>query len=259
MSSLEEEDAKVIRLRNNPSALIGRGRRRYAQTIITQAWRNFYFSHLKYYSDEEEEDEEDGEMTEADRKFIVEDDEDEIVSRKRLKKRKERLGEFFFKTSNEPSEEDESEKDLEEDDLDLINENIGASSKKVFKRLRKKLDHDSSPKDLNQLFEEDDQPQDNEVFDSRELYAQDDLDDFIIDDDEGENLAGRKERLRQRRERMENAGNRGADYGVSDEYVHPLTRSRAWAEINELFGDGSDYAFAMFQVKYSPSINKIGE
>ena len=38
---------------------------------------------------------------------------------------------------------------------------------------------------------------------------------FIVDDD----LVGRKGRPRQRRERLEHASNRGADYGVSGKYV----------------------------------------
>jgi hypothetical protein len=72
-------------------------------------------------------------------------------------------------------------------------------------------------KDLDALFE--DQEEEGQIqqgFDSRELYEPDDyMDDFIIDDDEDE--ATRRERVRKRRERLEFIGNKGADYGVSDE------------------------------------------
>lgn len=72
-------------------------------------------------------------------------------------------------------------------------------------------------KDLDALFE--DQEEEGQIqqgFDSRELYEPDDyMDDFIIDDDEDE--ATRRERARKRRERLEFIGNKGADYGVSDE------------------------------------------
>ncbi len=72
-------------------------------------------------------------------------------------------------------------------------------------------------KDLDALFE--DQEEEGQIqqgFDSRELYEPDDyLDDFIIDDDEDE--ATRRERARKRKERLEFIGNKGADYGVSDE------------------------------------------
>ncbi len=74
-------------------------------------------------------------------------------------------------------------------------------------------------KDLAALFHDQDQEEEGQVqgFDSRELYEPDDyMDDFVIDDDEDE--ASRRERARKRRERLEFMGNKGADYGVSDEY-----------------------------------------
>ena len=112
----------------------------------------------------------------------------------------------------------------------------------MFKRIRKKFDHESTePKDLSQLFEEEEgnnQREAGEAIDERELYEEDDLDDFVISDDEEGGIKARQERLKRKRERQDIGNNRGAGYGVSDE---------AWAEINELFGDGSDYAFAMYE------------
>ena len=67
---------------------------------------------------------------------------------------------------------------------------------------------------------EDSQNRGSKGFDSRELYERDDdddLDDFIIDDDEGEGRVSRKERIRQRKEKLDTAANRGFNYGVSDE------------------------------------------
>jgi transcription elongation factor SPT6 len=200
--------------------------------------------------DDEEEEEDDGEMTEADRRFIVDDEEDEDAAadkarrkrrlKKKLKKRQRGGASFLCNTwrsdaklihrstedsddEGEPEEGDHQdglqEDDLEEDDLDLINENIGLSNKKVFKRLRKKLDESEEPRDLSQLFSgEDQERRGGQDFDARELYEgeSDDLDDFIIDDDD-EGRGSRKERSRQRRERLDYTSNRGKSYGVSDE------------------------------------------
>jgi hypothetical protein len=80
------------------------------------------------------------------------------------------------------------------------------------------VDEEGEPRDLSQLFdEEEEEGEDGQPRRSQRDYEEDDLDDFIIDDEMGEDPAQRRERIRQRKERMEAAGNRGADYGVSDE------------------------------------------
>ena len=83
------------------------------------------------------------------------------------------------------------------------------------------MDEDGEPRDLSQLFDEEEEEGEDGPGQSRrsqrDFYEEDDLDDFIIDDDMGEDPAQRRERIRQRKERMEADGNRGADYGVSDE------------------------------------------
>jgi transcription elongation factor SPT6 len=119
---------------------------------------------------------------------------------------------------------------LSEDELDLINENIGRDKK----RLRKKADEDRDA--VAQLFDDDDDDDQNVAataegsataavapFREAELYEDsDDLDDFIIQDgseaemDEDER---REQILRRKRERQEFAKNLGQDHGISDRYT----------------------------------------
>ena len=179
-------------------------------------------------------------MTEADRKFIADDDDEEEdeasgdrskkssreEKRKRRKERKRLRGfdalldsilTFLFLAL-------EMEQ-LSEDELDLINENIGRDSKK---RLRRKADEDLDA--VAKLFDDEDQDN-NDVssaaapapFREAELYEDsDDLDDFIIRDgsdaemDEDER---REQILRRKRERQEFAKNLGQDHGISDRFV----------------------------------------
>jgi transcription elongation factor SPT6 len=112
---------------------------------------------------------------------------------------------------------------LSEDELDLINENVGRDSKK---RLRKKADDDRDA--VAKLFDDDEQEDASGAavaaapapFREAELYEDsDDLDDFIIHDgsdaemDEDER---REQILRRKRERQEFAKNLGQDHGISD-------------------------------------------
>ena len=111
---------------------------------------------------------------------------------------------------------------LSEDELDLINENIGRDSKK---RLRKKADDDRDA--VAKLFDDDEQEETSAAavaasvpFREAELYEDsDDLDDFIIHDgsdaemDEDER---REQILRRKKERQEFAKNLGQDHGISD-------------------------------------------
>jgi hypothetical protein len=72
--------------------------------------------------DEEDEEEEEEEMTEADRQFIVDDDQESDTSQMIRKRRR--------KAHQEQQQENHLHEDLEDDDLDLINENIGMSTTK---------------------------------------------------------------------------------------------------------------------------------
>eukprot|EP00842_Homolaphlyctis_polyrhiza_P004038 jgi/Hompol1/4635/HPOL_003774-RA len=216
--------------------------------------------------DEEEDEDELDQMTDADRGFIVDDDEedagedenagsggdDEGKSRKRRKKKRKREKE------REPDQQDELVSNLSEDDLDLINENIGggSSSKSGFRRIRKK--GEKKQDEVARLFDEDEEQDDDlrgeddepgsqkqkraeKAFDKRELYDdEDDIEDFIVNDDEEgreDSEEVRREKQRRRRERLEFAKNLGAGLGISD---------GAWTDIQELFGDGSDYAYALY-------------
>lgn len=114
---------------------------------------------------------------------------------------------------------EKEQEQLSDDELDLINENIGRDTKK---RLRKKADEDRD--EVAQLFDEDEDQEDREAapvssFREAELY-EDDLDDFIIRDDSDEAELDdeelRRERLQRKKERQEFAKNLGADHGISD-------------------------------------------
>lgn len=68
----------------------------------------------------------------------------------------------------------------------------------------------------------------------------DDLDDFIIDDEEADSDDNKQElreaKLARREVKRELVKNMGITYGISDE---------TWREIDDLFGDGSDYQWAL--------------
>ncbi|KAI8851999.1 hypothetical protein BC829DRAFT_441013 [Chytridium lagenaria] len=101
-----------------------------------------------------------------------------------------------------------------------------------------------------------------EVDDFEEDDIQSEEGDFIVDDDSeedgGEDEAERIARLKERRRREQK--NRGQNYGISNECVPLQTRfsfgmilslqqltdiPRVWQDIDDLFGDGSDYAYAL--------------
>ena len=159
------------------------------------------------YSDDESENE--NEMpTEADLKFIAEDVEEseneqhKMVSRKRKKSKVEDIPE-----------------DLSDDELDLIQENIGNR-----KKLRNKVNA------VAQMFEDDSEEDVDMPFD--------DLDEFVVRDDmdgEADDDEMRAEKLKRRKERMEFAKNLGNEFGISDS---------AWRDIEDLFAD-DEYAYAL--------------
>ncbi|KAI9096504.1 SH2 domain-containing protein [Phlyctochytrium arcticum] len=188
------------------------------------------------YSDEEDSDESDEEMTEADKQFIVDDAEDEedapgsdrdTQSPRRRKRKKKR------KTI------EESESDLDADDLDLLDEATGKG--RVFKRLKRKAEED----DVARIFsDEEDVVAGREGMDFHEgqHYNEDDMDDFIInDDEEAEGDADRKILIEKRRkERAVLGQNLGRSMGISDDQ---------WRDAQELFDYEMDYGWAMHQLK----------
>ena len=134
---------------------------------------------------------------------------------------------------------------MSDDELDLIKENMGDTSFN-FKRLRKKADEFKN--NVDYIFDDDEDiatSMGTETVSTRKrgddgFRDEDDLADFIIEDDD---LDGpeepdevRQEKIRRRRERQEFAKNIGTGYGISDE---------SWNDIQELFGDGGDYAYAL--------------
>ncbi|TPX59333.1 hypothetical protein PhCBS80983_g02513 [Powellomyces hirtus] len=182
------------------------------------------------YSDEDDESEEsEEEETEADRHFIVDDAEDdeeegaeeeEAPHHKRRRKKRRRAHV-------------DSESELDEDDLDLVHENTGGSKK--FKRLKRKVDDDEVAKIFS---DEDEAP--IRVDNQRDLYDEDDMEDFIIDDEEGEGAeVDRAEKLAQRRKEKAIMGqNLGRNLGISDEQ---------WRDAQDLFDFEIDYGWAMHE------------
>ncbi|KAL5034776.1 Transcription elongation factor spt6 [Batrachochytrium dendrobatidis] len=200
--------------------------------------------------DDEDEDDEEGEMTEADKKFIASDDEDADAeegsdsdrAKRRRRHRRKRARKERQAVEARVVEGDEA---LSDDELDLIKENMGDTSFN-FKRLRKKADEFKN--NVDYIFDDDEDiatSMGTETVSTRKrgddgFRDEDDLADFIIEDDD---LDGpeepdevRQEKIRRRRERQEFAKNIGTGYGISDE---------SWNDIQELFGDGGDYAYAL--------------
>ncbi|KAJ2991544.1 Transcription elongation factor spt6 [Globomyces sp. JEL0801] len=171
-------------------------------------------------SDDDEDEDEDEEINEEDLKFIADDDEEESdieTAEKRKKRKKEK------KEKRKRSEEIEQ---LSDDDLDLINENIGRRSKK---KLRKKGDEDRD--DLADMFNDeelDDIEPSKRPKDRKDIYDDDldDLDDFIIRDDsdgDEDDEDRRKERRQIKQKRQEFAKNLGSEHGISDKPGQVLT------------------------------------
>ncbi|ORY42146.1 hypothetical protein BCR33DRAFT_698681 [Rhizoclosmatium globosum] len=202
-------------------------------------------------------------MTEADKGFIVDDDEeveeeedgsdDDEAERRRRKEQKR---------AERKRRREEEEADLDDEDLLLINENYGRPTKKKGGRLVRKggSQEDSQPtkrtsSSLDNIFDmEDDEPavststsKQSRPFDERELDSDgSDIEDFVVDDEderegEEETEFQRKQRIakakEQRRLEKTTFKNIARDVGISDE---------VWRDIQDLFGDGSDYDYALY-------------
>ncbi|KAJ3274382.1 Transcription elongation factor spt6 [Terramyces sp. JEL0728] len=172
------------------------------------------------YSDDESEDE-DEEMNEEDLKFIADDDEedsqDEDAFERRKRKRREK------KERKRKRIEEEGDEQLSEDELELINENI--SGKSGRQKLRKKAEDRD---DVAKLFDEDEEQPKQQEYDS------DGLDDFIEDEGSDEEY-DKREKVRERKIHKQ-LFTLGQEAGISNS---------ALEEIEDLFGDGSDYAYAL--------------
>lgn len=149
------------------------------------------------------------------------------------------------------------EEDLDEDDLDLMAENTGTrASRSRLTRLRRGRasssrsvtpdetraprarraqgsDDESLPdaNDINRIWEDERRPDDE------------DMDDFIEDDLDEEPGMGEEEREEQRRERRRAEKERRKAMGARPELAG--IDAGAWDEIFEVFGDGTDYDWAL--------------
>lgn len=194
-------------------------------------------------SSEEEEDDDDEEEAKRIRDgFIVEDedeDEDDRRSKKRSKKRKrleKRTEDGAGIDDNEGSKQlnrsrDEDEA-LDEDDLDLVNENVGVD--RGLKRLKRAQD-----RELANLFDEDeDLPDEIEPL-THTSNRRGEFDDFI-EDDLSEDEIDRVQREQQERNRQSRASGRqeltAATVGMDED---------AYQDVLDVFGNGEDYDDAL--------------
>ncbi|KAH9935008.1 transcription elongation factor Spt6 [Fomitopsis serialis] len=197
--------------------------------------------------------------------FIVdededEDEEDEEEERRRRRKRRKKHHHRYR----------EDEEALEEDDLELLEENTGASfSRNRLTRLRRARDSESPPAPSSSkrkaVVESSDDDLDNDdlelpqvqdiqnIWDDERNAAgrdddddmDDDMDNFIEYEDEEEEEGGgdeeareerRRERRRQEKARRRALG-RAAELGGID--------ANTWDELQEVFGDGHEYDWAL--------------
>jgi transcription elongation factor SPT6 len=199
-------------------------------------------------SEEEEEDEE--EERRIREGFIVdeddeEDDEDAAEERRRIKRRKRR------------HRKRREEENLEEDDLDLLEENTGASFKK-HRRIRRGGDRDSpGATSRRRITDSDEDDLDNDdldlpkvqdiqrIFDDEGLGADgydDDMDSFIESDEEDGGALDEEAREEKRRER------RRLDKQRQRANMDPEQKefdAGAWDEIHDVFGTGHEYDWAL--------------
>lgn len=219
------------------------------------------YSRRNYNSDEAEEDDNDNidddeddegddiEETEEDKKFIVDDEgveeeedaeeEAEVSSHKKKKRKKH----HSFKDSD-------SESDLDDEDRMLIAENTGIEwqkpEEKRFKRLKKRRQETSVPssrdrgdQDLSKIFLDDEDAEEGEIKqqdEDREIYDEDDLRDFIDDDEDELTPEMREQRANERKEQKQFVKDIGESLGITDDSLFM---------IQQIFGDGSEYAYAM--------------
>ncbi|RKP17385.1 hypothetical protein ROZALSC1DRAFT_30801, partial [Rozella allomycis CSF55] len=119
---------------------------------------------------------------------------------------------------------------LDEEDLALIEENTGINVGRGYRRVKRRVEREGRKRvGLEGLFDEEGEAEVEDV--------QDEMDDFIeYEEDE----VNREERKAVRRQRMQELRERGRDIesmlGISKE---------AWLDIQEIFGDGHEYDYAL--------------
>ncbi|CAE6509346.1 unnamed protein product [Rhizoctonia solani] len=180
--------------------------------------------------------------------FIVdedEDEEDEEEERRRRRRRKKRR------------KHREMEEDLDEDDLDLMEENTGTKAARShltrLRRGRASSSRSASPDETRisrrrpRGSDEESLPDANDInriWDDRAREDDDgDMDDFIEDDLDEDPGMGEEEREEQRRERRRVEKERRKAMGARPELAG--IDAGAWDEIFEVFGDGTDYDWAL--------------
>lgn len=189
-------------------------------------------------SSDEEDDEDEEEERRVAEGFIVDEDEDADATHKRKRRHRRR---------------ETQEEGLDEDDLALLQENQGPPGL-PHKRPRQADDGDREA-DLAHIFDDE---EDDDALPSvagvlragmeesgRLDYDDDELDDFI-EDDEDEEFQGldeeqREERRKERREERRKARLSGARVDPLKAGIDP----EAWDEIHDIFGNGEDYAWAL--------------
>lgn len=192
-------------------------------------------------SSEEEEDDDEEEIQKIRDGFIV-DDEDEEGGRERRKKKHKRRRE-----AERQKESKEDEGLLDEDDLDLLMENSGASNvkeKSKFKRLKRAPAEEVQEKrgGLNDFFSDEEEEGEAEGAGEGSSRNQnrtqrnmvDELDDFIEEDEFSDLDEEARQEIRERRkqERLKPTEISGIDSEKVD-------------ELYDIFGDGEDYAWAL--------------
>ncbi|GAB1517748.1 Transcription elongation factor spt6 [Rhizoctonia solani] len=182
--------------------------------------------------------------------FIVDEDEDDEedseAERRRRRRRKKRR------------KHREMEEDLDEDDLDLVEENTGTrASRSHLTRLRRgraSSSRSASPEETRisrgrrpRGSDDESLPDANDIdriWDDRAREEDDgDMDDFIEDDLDEDPGMGEEEREEQRRERRRVEKERRKAMGARPELAG--IDAGAWDEIFEVFGDGTDYDWAL--------------
>ncbi|KAH9854249.1 transcription elongation factor Spt6 [Lenzites betulinus] len=194
--------------------------------------------------------------------FIVDEDEDEEEEDVEVKKKHK------SKRHRKPHRRsrDEEEDALDEDDLELLEENTGASFSRRLTRIRPGREVESrapSSSKARAVIESSDEDLDNDdfprvqdihnIWDDERMAAgrddddvdMDDMDNFIEYEDEEEaggamDETEREEKRRERR-RLEKARRRA--FGSRPELAG--IDQGAWEEIHEVFGDGHDYDWAL--------------
>ncbi|KAG4101878.1 transcription elongation factor Spt6 [Neocallimastix lanati (nom. inval.)] len=219
------------------------------------------YSRHSYNSEEEEEEEDDEgniddddednegddiEETEEDKRFIddegIEEEEEEEEVEISSHKKKKRKKHHSFKDSD-------SENDLDDEDRMLIAENTGIEwekpEEKRFKRLKKRRQEtpvpsrDRAEEDLSKIFLDDEDAEEGEIKpqeEDHEAYDDDDLKDFIDDDEDELTPEMKEQRAIERKEQKQFVKDIGESLGITDDSLYL---------IEQIFGDGSEYAYAM--------------